>query len=61
LTVDADHAVFYHTQDADTLDETGKTYLAWRSDGHAICWTLNRYGVGTEWDGSGDTHILMTV
>jgi hypothetical protein len=58
---DHHHVVFYHTQYADPLHDTGSTHLARRGDVAEIFRTLNRCGNKIERDGGDDERILAIV
>jgi hypothetical protein len=57
----SDKVVFYHQQDKDNLIETGECYLSWTGNGNLIVEVLNRHGISTEWNGSEDKRIKITL
>ena len=52
-------AVFYHSQDAEHLRETGDVYLAWAGNGAEIVKAVKDCGMKVEWDGTEDTRIKV--
>jgi hypothetical protein len=57
----AKKAVFYHNQDRDDLQRTGKTMLAWSGDSKFICQVLEKHGVKVNHDGSSNTRIEVDL
>ena len=60
--VQAEKAVFYHSQEASSLKKTGDVWLAWSGDGQHIIDTFLKLGMNPldiEWDGSLDSKILL--
>ena len=51
--------VFFHSQDAHTLERDGDCYLAWAGDGEFIVETLKKYGLEPEWNGDRHTRIKI--
>jgi hypothetical protein len=56
-----ERAVFYHNQDNSQLMSTGECHLAWAGDGNEIVSVLNKHGVQTDWDGSGNKRIRIKI
>jgi hypothetical protein len=61
LPKDTTNYVFYHKQDAEDLDEHGSCFLAWGGNGNLIVDVLQRCGIQTDWDGSDDSRIKVTL
>jgi len=57
----AKKAVFYHSQDAENLRDTGDCHLAWSGDGQEIVDILTQNDIKVKWDGSENTRIKITV
>jgi hypothetical protein len=55
------HAVFYHHQDNDRLEKTGRTMLAWSGNAKFICEVLTRHGLNVKHDGSENTRIEIAL
>ena len=47
-----DHAVFYHQQAAESLEETGDCYLTWDGDPKVIRAALEAAGLAVDHDGT---------
>lgn len=60
LPEDTQDYVFYHCQDADTLREKDKVYLAWGGDGDQIKRRCEEAGLYVVWDGRPETRILVS-
>lgn len=59
---EAKKAVFYHSQDNDTMLKMGKLWLSWSGDGEEICKVLRDCGLkSVEWDGSENKRILIDL
>lgn len=56
-----DKAVFYHHQDTQDIKRMSKVYLCWSGSGNEIVDTLQKYNLPTEWDGSDNKRILVTL
>lgn len=57
----ANKAVFYHHQDYDVLKKYGYTFLCWSGDGNEIVSILQKHGIKTNWDGSKNKRIGITI
>lgn len=57
----AKKAVFYHSQDAEDLRRKKECYLSWDGDGNEIISVLNKHGVETDWAGSKESRIKITI
>jgi len=57
----ADKAVFYHNQDNQRLEATGKCHLAWAGNGQEIVDVLQAHGVKTTWDGTSGQRIEIEL
>lgn len=55
-----DKAVFYHSQDAATLRESGTLYLSWSGSGQEIVDALNSRGLFSHWNGKDGSRIFVT-
>lgn len=59
----ANKAIFYHAQDADSLDKEGNLirplHFAWSGNGQEIVAALEKQGFTVDWNGSEDTRIAI--
>lgn len=54
-------AVFYHSQNADALKNSGITYLSWSGDAQQIISILESNDIKTEWEGGKDRKIKINI
>ncbi len=55
------NTVFYHSQDADDLKDTGSCHLAWEGDGEKIVEVLKKHQIEVEWNGEKTQRILIKI
>lgn len=53
--------VFYHSQDRDNAIESNKLMLAWGGDGKEIVALAHKVGLQTEWNGTGEQRIQVSL
>jgi hypothetical protein len=55
-----DRLVFYHTQDAYFLRESGEVCLCWSGDGHHIKQRLEQAGLFVQWNGEEGDRLCVS-
>lgn len=58
---DATNVVFYHDQDAESMYEDGKLFLAWQGDSQTIVDTLQEHKLPYEWNGTINQRFVVTI